>query len=159
MPRRKSVNFIRDIGVDTRFNSRVVQKFINIVMERGKKTVAQRIVYEAFDVIAKKEGSQEKAYALFEKAIANIRPALEVRSRRVGGSNYQVPVQVRPLRADALMLRWLLDAAKKRNDKTMGIRLAREIMDAANNTGAAVKKKTDVHRMAEANRAFSHFAW
>ncbi len=160
MPRRKSVNFIRDIGVDDRYQSQLVQKMINVIMERGKKSVARGIVNEAFDVIERRiKGDKEKVFALFEKATANIRPVIEVRSRRVGGGVYQIPAEVAPMRANALMLRWLIQSAAKRSDKTMGQRLASELMDAAQGNGAAVKKKMDVHRMAEANRAFSHYAW
>lgn len=160
MPRRKSVNYVRDVGVDARYSSPVVQKLINVVMERGKKSLAQKIVYGAFDVVEKRiKGDRDKAFAMFEKALGNIKPAVEVRSRRMGGGVYQVPVEVRPLRANALMLRWLIQAAAKRNGKTMSDRLAGELMDAAQGNGAAVKKKMDVHRMAEANRAFSHYSW
>lgn len=160
MPRRKSVNLIRDIGVDPRFGSAVVQKFINIVMECGKKNIARAIVYEAFDVIAKKVGGDDKkALMLFEKAIGQVRPFVEVKSRRVGGGVYQIPTEVRPGRAQTLAFRWLIEAASNRSDKTMGKRLANELMDAAEGNGSAVKKRNDVHRMAEANRAFSHYAW
>ncbi len=160
MPRRKSVGFVRDIGVDSRFQSFVVQKLINMVMERGKKNIARNIVYEAFDIVAQKVGGNEKkAYALFEKALEQAIPGVEVRSRRVGGGVYQVPVEVRQQRALALALRWLITAAAGRSDATMGKRLARELLDAADGQGGAVKKKIDVHRMAEANRAFSHYAW
>lgn len=160
MPRRKSVNFKRDIGVDSRFKSPLVQKFINVVMECGKKNVARTIVYEAFDILIKKAGGGDsKGYALFEKALAQIRPAVEVKSRRVGGGVYQVPVEVRYDRAMALSLRWLIGAAAERKDKTMGKRLAAELFEAVEGRGNAIKKKIDVHRMAEANRAFSHYAW
>jgi len=160
MPRRKSVNFVRDVGVDPRFQSSVVQKLINVVMERGKKSLARKIVYEAFDALAKKiKGNEAQAFAVFEKALVNIKPIVEVRSRRVGGGVYQIPAEVRPIRANALMLRWLLQAASGRSDKTMGLRLASELFDASQGNGAAVKRKSDVHRMAEANRAFSHYAW
>jgi small subunit ribosomal protein S7 len=160
MPRRNLVGLIRDIGVDERFKSSLVQKFINIVMERGKKDVARRIVYSAIDVlIGKCNGDEKKAFVLFEKAMSQIRPYVEVKARRVGGGVYQVPVEVRPERAVALSLRWLIDAASERSDKTMGLRLAYELIDAADGHGNAVKKKNDVHRMAEANRAFSHYAW
>jgi len=160
MPRRNKVLLKRDIGVDPRFNSFIVQKFINVLMERGKKSVARGIVYEAFDLIAKKcDGSDEKAFALFEKALEQIKPYVEVKSRRVGGGVYQVPTEVRQERQASLTLRWLLNAARSRSDKTMGKRLASEILDACDGQGAAVKKKNDVHRMAEANRAFSHYAW
>ncbi len=160
MPRRKSVNLVREVGVDPRFGSGVVQKFINIVMECGKKSIARGIVYEAFDVIAKKIGGDEKkALALFEKAMGQVRPFVEVKSRRVGGGVYQIPTEVRPSRAQTLAFRWILDSAASRSDKTMGKRLANELLDAAEGNGSAVKKRNDVHRMAEANRAFSHYAW
>jgi len=160
MPRRKSVNLRREIGLDIRFRSPLVQRLINMVMERGKKHVAQAIVYEALDTIAeRKKITSDNAYALFEKAVEMLRPGVEVKSRRVGGGVYQIPVEVRPQRALALSLRWLISAAGARNDKTMGKRLASELLDAIEGHGAAVKKKNDVHRMAEANRAFSHYAW
>ena len=160
MPRRKSVNFVRDIGVDTRFGSPIVQKLINVVMERGKKSVARSIVYGAFDILEQKnKGDKEKAFEVFEKALSNIKPMVEVRSRRVGGGVYQIPSEVRSNRANALMLRWLIAAAAKRSDKTMSLRLAHELLDASQGNGSAVKKKMDVHRMAEANRAFSHYSW
>ena len=131
-----------------------------MLMERGKKSVAQAIVYNAMDIIAQKNGrSDDKAYALFERALAQVRPSVEVKSRRVGGGVYQIPIEVRPDRALALTLRWVIKSAKSRNDKTMGQRLASELLDAADGHGSAVKKKSDVHRMAEANRAFSHYAW
>lgn len=160
MPRRKSVNFVRDIGVDARFQSQLLMKLINVIMERGKKSVARSIVYDAMDVLAQKNnGDDDKAYALFEKALNQIRPLVEVRSRRVGGGVYQIPTEVRPARALALSLRWLVDSAADRSDKTMGKRLANELLDAAEGRGNAVKKRSDVHKMAEANRAFSHYAW
>lgn len=160
MPRRKKQSLKRDIGVDPRFKSYVVQKLINMIMERGKKSIARTIVYDAFDQLVKKaDGSEEKGFALFEKALGQIRPFVEVKSRRVGGGVYQIPVEVKEGRALALALRWIIDAASKRSDKTMGRRLAGELLDAVDGHGSAVKKKTDVHRMAEANRAFSHYAW
>jgi small subunit ribosomal protein S7 len=160
MPRRRSGCFTREIGVDERFNSELVQRLINVVLQRGKKNVARSIVYNALDVLIEKSGGDErKGYALFEKALAQLRPAVEVKSRRVGGGVYQIPVEVRSSRATALSIRWLLSAARERNDKTMWQRLAAELMDAAEGRGNAVKKKIDVHRMAEANRAFSHYAW
>jgi small subunit ribosomal protein S7 len=160
MPRRKIVSFTRDIGVDARFNSFLIQKFVNVIMERGKKDCARRIVYEAFDVLkSKSSGDDKKAYALFEKAFAQIKPYVEVKARRVGGGVYQIPTEVRPERQVSLALRWLIDAAASRSDKTMGRRLANEILDAAEGHGNAIKKKNDVHKMAEANRAFSHYAW
>jgi len=159
MPRRKSVNLIRDIGVDPRFQSFFVQKLINMVMERGKKSIARAIVYEAFDVLSKKVGGDAKAFGLFEKALGQVKPYVEVKSRRVGGGVYQIPTEVRPERALALSYRWIIEAAAERSDKTMGKRLAQEFLEAAEGHGNAVKKKNDVHRMAEANRAFSHYAW
>lgn len=159
MPRRKTVSLRRKIGVDIRFKSNVAQAMINMIMERGKKSLAQKIVYGAIDIIAKKEGTQEKAFSLFEKAIEKVRPSVEVKSRRVGGGIYQIPMEVRPSRSLALSLRWIISAAKSRSDKDMKTRLAKEIMDAIEGNGSAMKKRNDVHRMAEANRAFSHYAW
>ncbi|MFA6534646.1 MAG: 30S ribosomal protein S7 [Candidatus Babeliales bacterium] len=160
MPRRKSVRAQRDIGVDERFKSFLVQKLINTVMDCGKKDTARRIVYDAFDVLkSKNNGDDVKGYALFEKAISQIKPYVEVKARRVGGGVYQIPTEVRPERSLALALRWLIEAAASRSDKTMGQRLAHELLDAVQGQGGALKKKTDVHRMAEANRAFSHYAW
>lgn len=160
MPRRKKVLLRRDIGVDDRFGSLLIQKFINVIMERGKKSIARSIVYEAFDCISQKlSGDDKKAFMLFEKAMENIKPYVEVRSRRVGGGVYQIPTEVRAGRQMSLSLRWLIDSAASRSDKTMGKRLASELLDAADGHGNAVKKKNDVHRMAEANRAFSHYAW
>jgi small subunit ribosomal protein S7 len=160
MPRRKKVLLRRDIGVDARFNSPVVQKLINIIMERGKKNIARSIVYEAFDLLAQKSGGDDKkALALFEKAIEQIKPYVEVKSRRVGGGVYQIPTEVRPERQMSLTFRWLIEASAERPDKTMGKRLASELIEAADGHGNAIKKKNDVHRMAEANRAFSHYAW
>jgi small subunit ribosomal protein S7 len=160
MARRKSVNFIRSIGVDPKYGSETVQKLINIVMWRGKKNVARTIIYDAFDVLVKKmQGDQDKALKLFHKAIDQIVPVLEVRPRRVGGSVYQVPTEVNSRRALSLGLRWLVSAASSRSDKTMGLRLGNEIFDAAEGRGAAIKKRQDVHKMAEANRAFSHYSW
>lgn len=160
MARRKSVNFIRDVGVDERYGSPIVQKLINVVMWRGKKNVARRIVYEALDLLTKKAGGeQDKGLKLFLKAIDNIIPTIEVRPRRVGGSVYQIPMEVNSHRGRALAFRWLIQSAAARHDKTMGQRLAHELLDAAEGRGNAVKKKLDVHKMAEANRAFAHYAW
>lgn len=160
MPRRKSVNFKRDIGVDLKFNSELVQKFTNVIMKQGKKNVARRIVYDALDVlITKQKGDKEKGLEMFYTAFERVVPTVEVRPRRVGGSVYQIPAEVRPARARALAMRWIIGAARVRSDKTMGARLANELIDAHEGRGAAVKKKSDVHRMAEANRAFSHYAW
>ncbi len=160
MPRRKTKSFIRDIGVDERFGSPLIQKLINVVMERGKKSIARRIVYDAMDLVAKKSGgSDEKALALFHKAFEQVVPFVEVRSRRVGGSVYQVPVEVAARRREALAFRWIVSAASARSDKTMGTRLGYEFLDASEGRGGAIQKKRDVQRMAEANRAFSHYAW
>ena len=160
MPRRKKKVLVRKIGVDIRYRSYLVQKLINVIMKKGKKGVARAIVYEAFDLIEKKVGGDSsKAFALFEKAMGQIKPYVEVKSRRVGGGVYQIPIEVRECRAAALSLRWLIDSASKRSDETMGKRLAGELLDAVDGHGNAVKKKSDVHRMAEANRAFSHYAW
>lgn len=160
MARRKKVSFVRDIGGDYRFDSELVQKFINVVMWRGKKNVARRIVYEAIDSLTKKAGGDEKkGLELFNQAFEQVIPKIEVRARRVGGSVYQIPVPVRPTRARALAIRWLISAAESRPDKTMGKRLANELIEAVDGRGQAVKKKIDVHKMAEANRAFSHYAW
>ncbi|MFZ5954078.1 MAG: 30S ribosomal protein S7 [Candidatus Dependentiae bacterium] len=162
MPRRKKegVSFKRDVGVDTRYGSPVIQKLINVVMWRGKKNAARTIVYDAIDVLIKKSnGDKNKALELFFRALDQLVPHVEVRPRRVGGSVYQIPMEVNPDRARALAMRWLIGAAKERSDKTMGIRLAHELLDAVEGRGGAVKKKIDVHRMAEANRAFSHYAW
>lgn len=160
MPRRKSVNFKRDVGVDLKYGSELLQKFINVVMVQGKKNVARAIVYDALDILIKKnDGDKEKGLKVFYRAFENIVPTVEVRPRRVGGSVYQIPTEVRPDRARALGMRWLIAASKSRSDKTMGQRLAQELLEAYEGRGAAVKKKADVHRMAEANRAFSHYAW
>lgn len=159
MARRKSVSIIREIGTDPRYNSETVQKFINVVMWRGKKNAARTIVYEAFDVLKEKMGTSEKAFEFFEKALENVIPAIEVRPRRVGGSVYQVPTEVNPHRARSLAMRWIINAACERKDKRMGIRIAHELMEAAENRGNAIKKKLDVHKMAEANRAFAHYSW
>jgi small subunit ribosomal protein S7 len=160
MPRRKKSEFTREIGVDVRFQSQLIQKFINTIMERGKKSLARAIVYEAFDIVAKKtDNSDQKAFEYFSQAFENVVPVVEVAPRRVGGSVYQIPREVAPKRALALGIRWIIGAAASRSNKTMGQRLASEIFDAFENRGGAVKKRSDVQRMAEANRAFSHFAW
>lgn len=160
MPRRKAVTFKKDIGRDYKYQSELVQKFINVVMKCGKKNVARSIVYNAFGEIAKKvKGDDKKALEVFNKAFDQVVPQVEVRPRRVGGSVYQIPVPVETHRGRALALRWIIQSAQTRSDKTMSARLARELMEASEGRGAAVKKKADVHRMAEANRAFSHYAW
>ncbi|MEO1766397.1 30S ribosomal protein S7 [Thiobacter aerophilum] len=154
MPRRREVPK-REILPDPKFGSAEVSKFINVLMIGGKKSVAERIMYGALEQIAKKSGKDP--VEVFSQALANARPMVEVKSRRVGGANYQVPVEVRPSRRMALAMRWLRDAARKRGEKSMGMRLANELMDAAEGRGGAVKKREEVHRMAEANKAFSHF--
>ena len=154
MPRRREVPK-RDILPDPKFGSVDVSKFVNAVMQSGKKSVAERIVYGAFDQISSKSGKDP--LEVFASAIANVRPMVEVKSRRVGGANYQVPVEVRPARRMALAMRWLREAARKRSEKTMGLRLAAEMLEAAENRGGAVKKRDEVHRMAGANKAFAHY--
>ena len=156
MPRRGQVAK-RDVLVDPLYNSKLVTRLVNSVMLDGKKGVAQKIVYGAFDIIREKTG--EEPLDVFEKALENIMPSLEVKARRVGGATYQVPIEVRPERRQTLGLRWLTTYARARGEKTMKERLAGEIMDAANNTGAAVKRKEEMHRMAEANKAFAHYRW
>ncbi len=147
----------REILPDPRFGDVVLSKFMNLVMYEGKKSVAESIVYSALEAIEAK--ARREPVGVFHDALANVRPGIEVRSRRVGGATYQVPVEVRPERSQALAIRWLIGAARKRSEHTMAQRLSGELMDAANNRGAAVKKREDSHRMAEANRAFSHYRW
>lgn len=147
----------RDVLPDPIYNSKVVTKLVNQVMQDGKKGTAQKIINEAFDIIEKT--TKTSPVEVFNKALENIRPALEVKSRRVGGSTYQVPIEVSEARSQALALRWLVNYAKLRNGKGMAINLANEIMDAANETGGAVKKREDTHKMAEANKAFAHYRW
>jgi len=154
MPRRREVPK-REILPDPKYGNAEVSKFINVLMIGGKKSVAERIMYGALEQIAQKTGKDP--LEVFSQALANARPLVEVKSRRVGGANYQVPVEVRPARRVALAMRWLRDAARKRGEKSMGQRLANELMDAAEGRGGAVKKREEVHRMAEANKAFSHF--
>lgn len=156
MPRKGAVPK-RDVLPDPVYNSKIVTRFINKVMLSGKKGVAQSIVYGAFDIIQAKTGKEP--LEVFEQGMKNVMPVLEVRARRVGGANYQVPVEVRPDRRLTLGIRWMVGFARKRGEKTMCERLAAELMDAANNTGAAVKKKEDTHKMAEANKAFAHYRW
>ncbi len=155
MPRRREVPK-RDVLPDPKFGSVELTKFMNVLMIDGKKAVAERIVYGALEQIAKKVQGKE-AIEVFNEAIANAKPIVEVKSRRVGGANYQVPVEVRPSRRLALAMRWLRDAARKRGEKSMDLRLAGELIDAAEGRGGAMKKREEVHRMAEANKAFSHF--
>lgn len=154
MPRRREVAK-RDILLDPKYNSKLVAKFINKVMRRGKKSLAERILYGAFDLIEQR--AKQDPLDVFHKAMDNVRPIVEVKSRRVGGSTYQVPVEVRSDRRNALAMRWIINYAKARSEKTMVQRLAGELQDAAQNRGSSVKKREDTHRMAEANKAFSHF--
>jgi small subunit ribosomal protein S7 len=156
MPRRKVADK-REILPDPIYNSKLVSKFINILMDDGKKSVAQKICYGAFDIIKSKTGNDP--LKVFQTALDNVKPAIEVKSRRVGGATYQVPVDVRPQRKIALAFRWITGFAEKRGERTMRERLASELMDAANNTGSSIKKKVDTHKMAEANKAFSHYRW
>ena len=156
MPRRGNVPK-REVLPDPNYNSVLVTKLINSIMLDGKKGVAQKIVYGAFDIVKEKTGNDP--LEMFEKALENIMPQLEVKARRVGGATYQVPMEIRPERRQTLALRWLVDFSRKRGEKTMAERLAGEIMDAANNTGNAVKRKEEMHRMAEANKAFAHYRW
>ena len=155
MRRNKAV--LRPVVPDPRFNSAVVSKFVNNVMKNGKKSVAEKIVYGAFEEAGQRSGSQ--GIDIFEQAVRNVTPVIEVRPRRVGGATYQVPIDIRGERRQALALRWLLQAARARNGRSMTERLALELIDAANNTGNAVRRKDEVHRMAEANRAFVHCRW
>lgn len=156
MPRKGPVPR-RDVLPDPIYNSKLVSRLINRTMVDGKRGKAQTIIYSAFDLIQQRTGKEPME--VFEQALKNIMPVLEVRARRVGGANYQVPVEVRPERRTTLGLRWLVNYARLRGEKTMEERLANEIMDAANNTGAAVKKREDTHKMAEANKAFAHYRW
>jgi small subunit ribosomal protein S7 len=156
MPRKGPVPK-REVLPDPLYNSTLVTKFVNGVMWDGKKGIAQRIVYGAFDIIKEKTGKDP--IEVFEQAIQNVMPILEVKSRRVGGANYQVPVEVAPARRQTLAIRWIIGYARKRGEKRMEERLAAELLDAANNTGASIKKREDTHKMAEANKAFAHYRW
>ncbi len=155
MRKRRAIK--RDVLPDPVYNSKVVTKLVNQIMQDGKKGTAQKILYEAFDIIKEKTG--EEPMDVYNKALENVKPALEVKSRRVGGSNYQVPVEVSDDKSQTLALRWIVNYAKLRNGKGMAINLANELMDAANGTGGAVKKREDTHKMAEANKAFAHYRW
>ena len=154
---RRRVAAKREVLPDPKYGNVTLSKFMNIVMLSGKKSVAEKIVYGALDRIAEKASGEP--LDVFEKALGNVRPMVEVKSRRVGGATYQVPVEVRGDRGMALAMRWLVDAARKRGEKSMGMRLAGELLDAAENKGTAVKKREDTHRMAEANKAFAHYRW
>lgn len=156
MPRRGNAAK-RDVPADPFYNSQVFTKLVNQIMWDGKKSIAEKICYRAFDLIEKK--TKKNPMEVFEQALKNVMPVLEVRARRVGGANYQVPVEVRPDRRQTLGLRWLVNFARARSGKSMEEKLAAEILDAANNTGASVKKREDTHKMAEANKAFAHYRW
>ena len=155
MRKRRAIK--REVLPDPLYNSKVVTKLVNQIMQDGKKGTAQKILYEAFDIIKEKTGSDPMD--IYNKALENVKPALEVKSRRVGGSNYQVPVEVSDEKSQTLALRWIVNYAKLRNGKGMAINLANELMDAAEGTGGAVKKREDTHKMAEANKAFAHYRW
>ena len=160
MSRKKKASQLRAVAPDKRFNDAVLTKFINSIMYSGKKSVAERAVYGALDRVQKKLNNPEiQPLDVFKQAIENLKPLVEVKSRRVGGANYQVPVEVRPERRQALAIRWLITAARGRGEKNMADRLAHELLDAYNKTGSAIKKREDVHRMAEANKAFAHYRW
>ena len=156
MPRRGFVPK-RDVLPDPLYNSKLVTKLINNIMLDGKKGIAQKIVYDAFEIVREKSGKEP--VEMFEQAMENVMPSLEIKARRVGGATYQVPMEVRPERRQALGLRWITNYSRARSEKTMRERLAGEILDACNNTGGAVKKREDTHKMAEANKAFAHFRW
>ena len=156
MSRRRAAEK-RTILPDHKFKDLVLAKFMNRIMEDGKKSVSERIVYGAFDIVSKK--TDKTPIDFFHEALNNVKPSLEVRSRRVGGATYQVPVEVKPKRAQALALRWLMDATRKRKNKTMADKLYSEILDASQNKGSAIKKREDTHKMAESNKAFAHFRW
>ena len=153
--RRDSIK--REVVPDPKYNSELVAQFVNVMMRSGKKSVSQRILYDSFEIIEQR--SNEEGLVVFRQAINNAKPLLEIRSRRVGGATYQVPVDVRPARRTTLAIRWLIQAARSRNDKTMAERVAGEIIDAFNNQGGAMRRKDEQARMAEANRAFAHFRW
>jgi len=156
MPRRGDIA-VRDINPDPKYKSKLVAKFINCLMRCGKKSLAEKILYGAFDIIEQK--TKEPPLQLFEKAMENVKPLIEVKSRRVGGSTYQVPTEVKPRRRVALAIRWIIEASEKRGENSMSKKLSSEFLDAANQRGASVKKREDTHKMAEANKAFAHYHW
>jgi small subunit ribosomal protein S7 len=156
MPRRREIPE-RPIIPDAKYNSKLVSKFIKAIMRDGKKSLAESILYDAFDIIEKR--SDEAPLKIFEQALENVKPMIEVKSRRVGGSTYQVPTEVRPSRRTALGIRWIIGFARNRSEKSMSSKLAAELMDAANKRGASIKKREDTHKMAEANKAFAHYRW
>lgn len=154
---RKKRDFKREVLPDPKYGDKVVTKVVNVLMKSGKKSVVERALYQAFDSIAEKTSTD--ALAVFRKALDNVKPSVEVRSRRVGGANYQVPTEVRAERAQSLAIRWLVTASRERGERSLSERLAQELMDASQNKGGAIKKREDTHRMAEANKAFAHFRW
>ena len=154
---RRRASIKKEILPDHKFKDKILTKFMNRVMLNGKKSVSENIVYSALDIVSDK--TNKKPIEYFHSALENVKPALEVRSRRVGGATYQVPMEVRPIRAQALAMKWIVNSARKRSEKTMQERVANELIDAFNNKGNAVKKREDAHKMADANRAFSHFRW
>ncbi len=156
MPRKGEVKK-REVLPDPKYGDKTVTKFVNSIMNRGKKSTAEAILYGSLDIVTAK--TKEESLGVFKRALENVRPTVEVRSRRVGGATYQVPVEVRPQRRLSLSMRWLIDAARSRSEKSMEEKLAAELIDAASNRGTAIKKKEDTHRMAEANRAFAHYRW
>ncbi len=156
MPRKRLVTK-REVTLDTKYESVLSAKFINNLMKKGKKSIAQSIFYKSFDII--KEKTKQDPLGVFQKALENVKPTVEVKSRRVGGSTYQVPTEVRPSRRQALSIRWIIKYAGERGEKTMAAKLAGELIDASNSKGAAIKKREDTHRMAEANKAFAHYRW
>ncbi|MFC1886188.1 30S ribosomal protein S7 [Thermodesulfobacteriota bacterium] len=156
MPRRREIAE-RSVDPDHKYGSRLVSKFTRSVMRDGKKSTAETIIYGAFDIISSK--TDESPLKVFEKAIDNVRPLIEVKSRRVGGSTYQVPTEIRPSRRTALCIRWIISFARKRSERSMAAKLAGELLDASNNRGASIKKKEDTHKMADANKAFAHYRW
>lgn len=156
MPRRRKI-VPRDVRPDFKYNDKLVSKFINSIMLKGKKSIAEGVLYRALDIVADK--TKDDPIKIFKQAIENVKPAVEVKSRRVGGSTYQVPIEVRPSRRQALAIRWLLNSVKGRAGKSLAEKLSMELIEAAEGKGAAVKKREDTHRMAEANKAFSHFRW
>ncbi|MHB1606707.1 MAG: 30S ribosomal protein S7 [Leptospirales bacterium] len=157
MPRRPGRVVRREVAPDAKYNSRLVSKIVNVIMKQGKKSVAEQILYDSLEIMANKTNGD--ALKLFKQAIDNVKPAMEVKSRRVGGASYQVPVEIRPNRKISLALRWIVDSAYKRAGHSMEEKLAAELLDASNNAGGAVKKREDTHRMAEANKAFAHYRW
>ncbi|WWP00988.1 MAG: 30S ribosomal protein S7 [Candidatus Dasytiphilus stammeri] len=156
MPRRRIIGQ-RTIMPEPKLGSQLLAKFMNVLMKNGKKSIAEKIVYTALDILIQHSG--KTPLEAFETALNHVRPVVEVKSRRIGGSTYQVPVEVRPIRRDALAMRWIIEAARQRNDKSMALRLAKELIDALENKGTAVKKREEVHRMADANKAFAHYRW